>query len=207
MRFCDYPSNLMREVCPDIEAQKNRPADFTETLAYLLAGMSDKQQEVIKARFADGKTLRQEGERLGVSRERVRQIEQKALSYLRHPMRQRYLRLGVRGVIAQEVEAARKQEGEAVATAMARDIEHHNEKIDLNDAAASSMSIDRLGLSVRAQNCLSRRGCATVYDILRLTPEEFWKTRNLGAVTGTEIIKKLEKLHFKCEKFTNARRY
>ena len=207
MRFCDYPSNLIREVCPDIELQEKRPADFVETLAYLLAGMPEKHQEVIRKRFYDGKTLRQAGAQLGITGARVRQIEQKALSYLCHPMRQKYLRLGVRGVIAQEVEAARKQAGEAVATAMARDIEHHNEKIDLNDAAASSMSIDRLGLSVRARNCLSRRGCATVYDILRLTPEEFWKTRNLGSITGEEIIEKLEKLHFKCEKFTNARRY
>lgn len=165
MRFCDYPSNLMREVCPDIEVQENRPADFMETLAYLLAGMTEKQQEVIKSRFADGKTLQDVGQHLGINRERVRQIEKKALFYLRHPMRQRYLRNGVRGVIEQEVEAARKQAGEAVATAMARDIKHHNEKIDIKDAVAESMSIGRLGLSVRAQNCLSRRGCTTVYDM------------------------------------------
>ena len=48
----------------------------------LLSGLEDRQRDVIARRCAD-ETLAEIGERFGVSRERVRQIEQKALKRLR----------------------------------------------------------------------------------------------------------------------------
>ena len=101
MRFCDYPNNLLREVCPEIEEAEKRPEDFNETLEYLLAGMPIRTKDILLARFRDGKTLAECAKRFEIQRERARQIESKALAHLREPIPQRYLKYGVKGVIEQ----------------------------------------------------------------------------------------------------------
>ena len=207
MRFCDYPNNLLREVCPEIEETDKRPEDFYETLAYLLAGMPLRHKEILLARFRDGKTLDECAKRLGVHRERVRQIESKALAHLREPIPQRYLKYGVKGVIEQEIATAYSRAGDAITESMENEINRHNEKIDREIAVASSLDLRKIGLSVRAYNSLTTRGCKTVYDVLNLTPTEFWRTRNLGEKTGAEVIDKLREMHFDCARLTNTRRY
>ncbi len=61
-----------------------------------LAMLSPKEREILRLRFgigADGEhTLEEVGERFRVTRERIRQIEAKALRKLRHPLRGRALR-------------------------------------------------------------------------------------------------------------------
>jgi RNA polymerase primary sigma factor len=78
------------------------PADaatFTmlqEQLGAVLHGLSDREQTVIRLRFGldDGqpRTLEEVGQAFGVTRERIRQIESKTLSKLRHPSRADRLR-------------------------------------------------------------------------------------------------------------------
>jgi RNA polymerase sigma factor (sigma-70 family) len=61
----------------------------------VLESLPDREQYVIANRFGLGceeKTLEEIGEELGVHRERVRQIESKALCKLRHPSRSQKLR-------------------------------------------------------------------------------------------------------------------
>jgi RNA polymerase primary sigma factor len=61
----------------------------------VLSGLETKEQEVLRMRFGldDGriKTLKETGDRHKISRERVRQIETKAISKLKHPSRARQL--------------------------------------------------------------------------------------------------------------------
>ena len=78
------------------------PADaatFTmlqEQLGDVLHGLSEREQTVIRMRFGldDGqpRTLEEVGQAFGVTRERIRQIESKTLSKLRHPSRADRLR-------------------------------------------------------------------------------------------------------------------
>jgi RNA polymerase primary sigma factor len=67
-----------------------------EQVKNALAVLSDREREVLEMRFglADGKdhTLEEVGQHFNVTRERIRQIEAKALRKLRHPTRSRYLR-------------------------------------------------------------------------------------------------------------------
>ena len=67
-----------------------------EQVKNALAVLSDREREVLELRFGliDGKdhTLEEVGQHFNVTRERVRQIEAKALRKLRHPTRSRHLR-------------------------------------------------------------------------------------------------------------------
>ena len=67
-----------------------------ESLQDLLSVLSDRERDILELRFGlrDGReqTLDEVSTRLGVTRERIRQIEAKALRKLRQPTRNRELR-------------------------------------------------------------------------------------------------------------------
>jgi RNA polymerase primary sigma factor/RNA polymerase sigma factor len=73
---------------PDVEAYVDRVL-VHEALSALLCQLPDRLQGVIVARYGlDGhpsRSLRQLGAQLGLSHERIRQLEQDALAWLRHP--------------------------------------------------------------------------------------------------------------------------
>jgi len=78
---------------PDSEAAQG---ELLERVDDVLAGLSEREEQVIRLRFGidDGyaHTLDQIGRTFGVSRERIRQIEERALNKLRHPVRVRKLK-------------------------------------------------------------------------------------------------------------------
>ena len=67
-----------------------------EQLGEVLDTLTDREQKVLRLRFGmnDGRarTLEEVGKEFDVTRERIRQIEAKALRNLRHPSRSRKLR-------------------------------------------------------------------------------------------------------------------
>jgi RNA polymerase primary sigma factor len=67
-----------------------------EDLAEVLSGLSPRERDVLRLRFGmdDGRqrTLEEVGQLFGVTRERIRQIEAKALRKLRHPNRSKRLK-------------------------------------------------------------------------------------------------------------------
>jgi RNA polymerase primary sigma factor len=70
--------------------------DLTSQVERALATLSPKEKEILRLRFGIGEegehTLEEVGKRFAVTRERIRQIETKALRKLRHPLRGRGLR-------------------------------------------------------------------------------------------------------------------
>ena len=68
--------------------------DRARMLQKAISTLSEREQDIINLRFgfADGHphTLEDVGKRYGVTRERIRQIEAKALRKLKHPTRKRY---------------------------------------------------------------------------------------------------------------------
>lgn len=78
---------------PDEEAAQS---ELLERVDEVLSDLSEREEQVIRLRFGidDGyaHTLDQIGRTFGVSRERIRQIEERALNKLRHPIRVRRLK-------------------------------------------------------------------------------------------------------------------
>jgi RNA polymerase primary sigma factor len=70
--------------------------DLSVQVERALATLSSKEKEILRLRFGIGEegehTLEEVGKRFAVTRERIRQIEAKALRKLRHPLRGRNLR-------------------------------------------------------------------------------------------------------------------
>ncbi|HID30617.1 MAG TPA: sigma-70 family RNA polymerase sigma factor, partial [Desulfobacterales bacterium] len=67
-----------------------------EQMQDILDSLSERERKVLEMRYGlkdgQGRTLEEVGQEFGVTRERIRQIEAKALRKLRHPQRSRKLR-------------------------------------------------------------------------------------------------------------------
>ena len=87
------------QVVSPAEAMFN--VDLQEQTESVLRTLTPREEQVIKMRFGVGdgseRTLEEVGQRFGVTRERIRQIEVKALHKLRHPSRSRKLRAFLEG--------------------------------------------------------------------------------------------------------------
>ena len=71
-------------------------ANLRETTTRILASLTPREERVLRMRFGIGMntdhTLEEVGQQFSVTRERIRQIEAKALRKLKHPTRSRKLR-------------------------------------------------------------------------------------------------------------------
>lgn len=103
----EYPQNLLDAIAGEWEEEI--PADFPQTLAYVLAGLTEREQSIIEMRFKQCMTYEQTGREFNVTRERIRQIEAKAIRKLRHPSRLYLIKHGVRGWVADVREQGRQE--------------------------------------------------------------------------------------------------
>ena len=72
-------------------------SNLRETTTRVLASLTPREERVLRMRFGIGMntanhTLEEVGQQFSVTRERIRQIEAKAIRKLRHPSRSRQLR-------------------------------------------------------------------------------------------------------------------
>ncbi len=91
-----YLSDFIRDEKAESPEEEAAQAELLERVDEVLSGLSEREEQVIRLRFGidDGyaHTLDQIGRAFGVSRERIRQIEERALNKLRHPVRIRRLK-------------------------------------------------------------------------------------------------------------------
>lgn len=91
---------MLREIIPDTRQHEQMQLDdcgwLRKAMEDMLACLSERQRFIVEMRYGlrDGReyTLQEIGDSLGVTRERVRQIEEKAMKRLKHPARSGRLR-------------------------------------------------------------------------------------------------------------------
>lgn len=161
-------------------------------LEVALSKLSEREQKVIELRFKDRFTLDECGRLLDVTRERVRQIEAKAIRKLRHPAYRRFYKYGISEVI-KETEKYQKEitnlyekkkeaeELKATLDANERYLFAHGVLLD------GGAEIEELGLSIRPYNCLKRAGVGTIEELTNKTRGELMEIRNMGLGSLKEI--------------------
>jgi len=230
----NYPYNLLKEIgrlrssewfeniydaeCHILhDADIVLPADFAGSLEYVLYTLSDREREIICCRYKEGLTLEETGKRFDLTRERIRQIEAKALRKLKHPTRQQYLQKGVIGLMEElsEAKALKLIESEKAKIylegfdACRKELEDKlNSTNENSDSSASAVHlivasdpIEVLDLSVRSYNALKRAKVDTIGQIAGLSVNRLKRIRNIGASSVCEILKKMNLAGYKLSDF------
>ena len=187
-----YPQNLILAVVQDsgLIPPERYTKDICAGVRYIVSTLGCREQDILRMRFEERKPRTEIGEFLGISQERVRQIENKTLKSLRAPTRWNYMKLGIAGYMRWEKERAR---GEGYKVGYAQGYKDGNadgrngvEKPAISEELLNH-PINSMGLSVRAFNCLLRAGCERVGDVIRLSEYQIQTLRNLGPKSANEI--------------------
>ena len=224
-----YPQNIFRQIFGD-PIDPETAEEITPLLGdrgaleigMVIANLSDREAEVLRLRYQKNKTYEELTEVFGVGRERIRQIEHKALRRMRKKTVMKLLRMGVSAWMDELIEESaeriaeeripkqvhqilterlawaeeKQNEKEAELLRMARDGEMEDPKVIL----AENITVEEMELSVRSDNCIKRAGMNTAADIIAKTYEEMSEVRNLGRKSLEEIILKLKELGFELKR-------
>ena len=205
-----FPQNLVSVLGVLDEDDPMTALAGTDTVSVLAAmqaaRLTDREMKVILLRYRDGLDLVETGKQFNVTRERIRQIEAKALRKMRWQGSASYgiLTLGLMAWVREQVN---KKADELTADRMERfkaawyqehpmqGAEQEPETSEQDERAALLMKpIEELDLSVRSYNCLKRAGINTVGDLTERTRDSLAYVRNLGRRSLEEIERKLNGL-------------
>ena len=92
MNGYEYPRNLLIDL--GIDEADIIPNMNTDGLGYALATLTERERKILFMRYAEGKTHKEIGESFGVTRERIRQVETKAIEKLRKPKAMAFIKNG-----------------------------------------------------------------------------------------------------------------
>ena len=160
------------------------PEDLEETVCFLLGNLRDREEEILSMRYQHGKSLSDVAEQFGLTKERVRQIQKKALGHMTQGRRWEILKNGVQKSVREETERAQRLAELA-----------KNEQARRNAIlTAADEPVTNLDLSVRAYNCLIRNGIKTGKEAIEYDESVgLMRLRNCGKGTYDEIISKLSR--------------
>lgn len=155
--------------------------------------LSPREQKCIYMYFKDEMTLEDIGKTYNVTRERARQVVSKAIRKLRHPVRVKLIRYGLKGSkLSNEVaELEKKKESLMFQISVLADkialVESNDENAKKRvDSFNTLLDMD---LSVRTYRCLQRANCETLQDVVDIVASgEVHKLRNFGRKSLTELL-------------------
>lgn len=203
-----YPKNLLAAVAEDrLEPPASINEDIMAGIRYALSTLEDREQEILNQRFSQNATRPVIGEKLGISQERVRQIENRALRKLRVPSRWNYMKLGVCGYMEKRIRAEYAKGynlGYKAGYKEGADDAANGRSHSFGKEEELQLPVEVLGLSVRAYNCLIRIGCKTIGDVARISDGQIATARNMGKKSADEIANALKQrgvTHTEWEKY------
>ncbi|MBR6030186.1 MAG: hypothetical protein IKP40_13970 [Clostridia bacterium] len=211
-----FPMNLL-EALGMIENDPDDPFEFANTpntvtvlAAMEAARLTDREANILDMRFRQGMTLEEVGGVYSLTRDRIRQIESKALRKLRWGggVSRKILEKGFYAWANERIsEKARAMAEAQIEKFKAEWIEAHpepenaeapklsdDERAALEAKAKLDMTIEDLDLSVRSYNCLKRANINTVRDLTERTRDSMIYVRNLGRKSLEEVGQKLKLL-------------
>lgn len=217
-----YPYNLLDDIVGGSGWNTNKTEDgfFSDlvtpdqeaALRYVLSLLKERERDIVRLYYEEGKTLEEVGKVYGLTRERVRQILARAVRLLRHPSRFNLIRYGLDGyerISANKLRLKALQEESAALDEMQVELAKRRVYLESELSATdyivpqkkitslSCLPIEEMDLSVRSFNCLRRAGCSTAQDVADLAGKgatEMLRVRNLGRRSMEEIFDKLQAL-------------
>lgn len=183
----EYPYNLIE----DLELEPCECFEhFNERLEFLLTKLviTDREEKVIRLYYIDGKTFEKIGKEFGVTRERIKQINAKAIEKLKLFKKYFY---GGKWCLMEDL--AKEEYQKYLETQKSfRTYESAKQYILQYESGVflpiREQKIENLDLSMRSYNCLRRAGIRTIGDLLNFTYYDLIKIRNLGRKSMKEIL-------------------
>ena len=195
-----YPFNLAMAVVSDPwnkseeEREQNRlmmHRVYAPELLLAVQELTEREQKILQLRFYNGMTYDQVGGQLGVSRERIRQIEHKAIRKLRHP---RYRKHWLLDTLDKAADFAAERDRLKLENIQLREKLSKYTENDIKEEPKEDVpgiTLEEMDLSVRSYNCLRRRGITHLLDLCDMTEKDLMRVRNLGKRSFDEIIEKM----------------
>jgi RNA polymerase sigma factor (sigma-70 family) len=174
-------------------------SDFDECYNFALSTLTEREAQIIRYRFEEDMTLEAVGRIYNLTRDRIRQIEAKALRKLRHPDRMRIFTEGKEYIdnyqryIAAEQAYQKKVVAARKIKLMADEVEKRlNEPVTEEDINEPDVDVDiaDVGFSARTFSCLKRHGIYKLYELDGYSTKELLRIRNLGTRSVEEIVRK-----------------
>ena len=190
----EYPDTLIDILFRDDETIDINCVEETlkNDIMWVLEDLTEREQIVIKKRYIEGLTLESVALHLGVSRERVRQIEAKAIRKLKYPPRLARIRYGKKVYEIQDDIKKLERELLEVKHRLINKI-NNPDLIELTeDEKLEAIKLEDLDFSTRTYNSLRRGGIDTLADLITKTELELLRIRNLGRFSLREIKNTLQ---------------
>ena len=186
-----YPLNLINDIYDEFDGDWDYSVKQIKKVMH--ERLTDRELTVLELRNGRNMTLEDVGKEFGVTRERIRQVEQKAIRKLRHPANLKRM-----SVVPYEEYARLEAENQDLKTKL--EYAENNALPAYGEKKIEDIRIEDLELSVRSFNCLRRVGIKTVGDIVNFNNARgLERCRNLGRKSLLEIEDKLSCLGIKIE--------
>lgn len=176
-----------------VKGEAVTPAVREAVECVLATELSPREEEILRLRLEEGLKLEELGQRLNVTRERVRQIQNVILSKLEHSARMQAL------VGAVEIKGERSQ------TVCTQIIEECRNARDVRRGIAGEGKLSEatpcaaLDIDTRTLNALIRNGLTTIADVLALeSAEQLLSEPGIGKHVCEDIAGALERNGFDC---------
>lgn len=181
-----FPFNLMQDLMEDSEFNLDYSARNIKNV--MQKKLTDREYTVLELRYGRRMTLEEVGKEFGVTRERIRQVEAKALRKLKNPSTMKSM-----SVVSYDEHQALKAENVKLNVKVERlEKALGDNSVEAEKNSVLDMPIEDLELSVRSCNCLKRYGLTTAGKVVEFVARHnsLAKIRNLGRKSAKEISDK-----------------